>query len=107
MKIAGMLLPVLLLCFAASVWWLWPRYEYLPAEPLPFIAQRVSDQPIIHGELSDRLTDVAGQQPYLNINGPSLIRVPDWLPNPLGQYYLYFAHHKGDHMRLAYADSVA
>src|SRR6185503_14642331 len=30
-----------------------------------------------------------------NINGPSLIRVPSWIPNPLGKYYLYFAHHKG------------
>jgi len=41
-----------------------------------------------------------------NINGPSLIRVPDWLPNPLGQYYLYFAHHKGRFIRLAYADTL-
>ena len=41
-----------------------------------------------------------------NINGPSLIRVPDWLPNPLGKYYLYFAHHHGKFIRLAYADSL-
>jgi len=41
-----------------------------------------------------------------NINGPSLIRVPDWLPNPLGRYYLYFAHHRGHYIRLAYADSL-
>lgn len=41
-----------------------------------------------------------------NINGPSLIRVPDWLENPLGRYYLYFAHHKGDYIRLAYADRL-
>ena len=41
-----------------------------------------------------------------NINGPSLIRVPDWLPNPLGRYYLYFAHHHGTFIRLAYADNV-
>lgn len=41
-----------------------------------------------------------------NINGPSLVRVPDWLPNPLGQYYLYFAHHQGEYIRLAYADSL-
>lgn len=40
-----------------------------------------------------------------NINGPSLIRVPDWLPDPLGRYYLYFAHHNGTHIRLAYADA--
>ncbi|MBN1563449.1 MAG: hypothetical protein JXA10_06410 [Anaerolineae bacterium] len=42
-----------------------------------------------------------------NINGPALIRVPDWIPNPLGAYYLYFAHHAGDHIRLAYADTLA
>ncbi len=39
-----------------------------------------------------------------NINGPSLIHVPDWLENPLGRYYLYFAHHGGRYIRLAYAD---
>jgi hypothetical protein len=41
-----------------------------------------------------------------NINGPSLIRVPDWVRDPLGQYYLYFAHHQGTYIRLAYADCV-
>lgn len=42
-----------------------------------------------------------------NINGPSLIRVPDWLPHRLGRYYLYFAHHQGEFIRLAYADDLA
>jgi hypothetical protein len=41
-----------------------------------------------------------------NINGPSLIRVPDWLSDPLGRYYLYFAHHQGSSIRLAYADRL-
>jgi hypothetical protein len=41
-----------------------------------------------------------------NINGPSLIRVPEWLPRPLGRYYLYFADHHGDYIRLAYADHL-
>lgn len=41
-----------------------------------------------------------------NINGPSLIRVPDWVQHPLGRYYLYFAHHKGSFIRLAYADHL-
>ena len=41
-----------------------------------------------------------------NIQGPSLIRVPDWVENPLGAYYLYFADHKGQYIRLAYADDV-
>ncbi|GAB4462911.1 MAG: hypothetical protein OHK0029_30660 [Armatimonadaceae bacterium] len=42
-----------------------------------------------------------------NINGPSLIRVPEWLPEPLGRYYLYFAHHNGTYIRMAYADTLA
>lgn len=41
-----------------------------------------------------------------NINGPSLIRVPDWVRDPLGRYYLYFAHHQGLFIRLAYADDL-
>ncbi len=41
-----------------------------------------------------------------NINGPSVIRVPDWVEDPLGKYYLYFAHHKGKGIRLAYADAA-
>jgi len=41
-----------------------------------------------------------------NIQGPSLIRVPDWVPNRLGRYYLYFADHKGSYIRLAYADRL-
>lgn len=41
-----------------------------------------------------------------NINGPSLIQVPDWVVNRIGRYYLYFAHHEGDTIRLAYADAL-
>ncbi|MDR0574066.1 MAG: hypothetical protein LBG96_08575 [Tannerella sp.] len=41
-----------------------------------------------------------------DINGPSLIKAPDWLPDKLGTYYLYFAHHKGKYIRLAYADDL-
>ncbi|MGM0715958.1 MAG: hypothetical protein ACQET5_01990 [Halobacteriota archaeon] len=41
-----------------------------------------------------------------NINGPSVIEVPEWIDDPLGKYYMYFAHHEGEFIRLAYADSV-
>ena len=41
-----------------------------------------------------------------NIQGPTAVRVPDWVQNPLGHYYLYFADHKGLYIRLAYADEV-
>jgi hypothetical protein len=40
-----------------------------------------------------------------NIQGPSMIRVPDWVTGRLGRYYLYFADHKGAYIRLAYADA--
>jgi hypothetical protein len=35
-----------------------------------------------------------------------LIRVPEWIERPLGRYYLYFAHHDGRYIRLAYADDL-
>ncbi|MHA1683477.1 MAG: hypothetical protein ACTSUE_21235 [Promethearchaeota archaeon] len=38
-----------------------------------------------------------------NINGPSLMKVPGWVEEPLGKYYLYFAHHGGKSIRLATA----
>jgi hypothetical protein len=41
-----------------------------------------------------------------SINGPSVIKVPAWVQKPLGRYYMYFAHHSGTHIRLAYADSL-
>lgn len=58
--------------------------------------------------LLDRPIIGPGLHPSLgaNIQGPSLIRVPDWLPNPLGRYYLYFADHKGSYIRLAHADAL-
>ncbi|MFN7935704.1 MAG: hypothetical protein U0R19_20415 [Bryobacteraceae bacterium] len=39
-----------------------------------------------------------------SINGPSMIRVPDWAGKRLGRYYLYFSHHSGKYIRMAYAD---
>ena len=60
--------------------------------------ERCSGNPVIHPGLDDTLGD--------NINGPSLIRVPEWIDRPLGRYYLYFAHHDGRHIRLAYSDAL-
>lgn len=61
--------------------------------------KRFDDNPIIKPEL------LPGKD-GANINGPSLIKVPDWLPNKLGKYYLYFAHHNGTYIRLAYANDL-
>lgn len=41
-----------------------------------------------------------------NVNGPTVIRVPDWVQRPLGRYYMYFANHRDVFIRLAYADVV-
>ncbi len=41
-----------------------------------------------------------------NIQGPSVIRTPSWIPHPLGNYLCYFADHKGDHIRLAFANDI-
>jgi hypothetical protein len=66
--------------------------------PMPLQVRRLPGNPII--------TPAADPSIGENINGPSLIRVPDWVEKPLGRYYLYFAHHGGTHIRLAYADEV-
>lgn len=60
--------------------------------------QRFEKNPIITADLLGEDGD--------NINGPSLLKAPAWLPNKLGKYYLYFAHHKGKYIRLAYADDL-
>ncbi|MEL6280648.1 MAG: hypothetical protein AAFQ73_11810 [Pseudomonadota bacterium] len=41
-----------------------------------------------------------------NVNGPSVIRCPNWLSGALGRYHLYFAHHLGSYIRLAYSDHI-
>ena len=60
--------------------------------------ERLLDAPIIRPDLHPSI----GQ----NIQGPSLIRVPDWVEDRLGAYYIYFADHKGRYIRLAYADDL-
>ena len=70
-------------------------------------AIRVKRQPIIAQDLFNEMdfTEL-GNQPLANINGPSVIRVPNWVTHRFGKYYLYFAHHKGTSIRLAYADQI-
>ena len=60
---------------------------------------RFPTNPIIRPDMDARMGT--------NVNGPSLIRVPEWVPSPLGRYYLYFAHHDGRYIRLACADDLA
>ena len=60
--------------------------------------KRFLNKPIIYPHMDDRMGD--------NINGPSLIRAPNWLKKPLGRYYLYFSGHKGTYIRLAFSNSL-
>ena len=46
-----------------------------------------------------------------NINGPSVIRIPEWIPPEErvareASYYMYFAHHRGRYIRLAWAEKI-
>lgn len=68
------------------------------AEPPAITVTRLGEAPIITPDLDSGMGT--------NIQGPSLIRVPDWVENPLGNYYLYFADHRGSYIRMAYADEV-
>ena len=61
-------------------------------------ATRFAENPLIALTMSPSIGD--------NANGPTVIRVPSWVQRPLGRYYMYFAHHSGQFIRLAYADSV-
>jgi len=60
--------------------------------------ERLLDGPII--------TEATHPSIGANIQGPSLIQVPDWVDGRLGRYYLYFADHKGSYIRLAFADEL-
>jgi len=70
---------------------------------------RLNDgEPIV----SAALFDAAGlPDDGWNLNGPSPIALPDWLPpdrraSPDARYYLYFAHHGGRYIRMAWARDV-
>ena len=46
-----------------------------------------------------------------NINGPSVVKLPKWLPeekrvDKRAKYYLYFAHHHGKYIRMAWSEKI-
>jgi hypothetical protein len=63
------------------------------------VAQRIGEGPMIYPALDASIG--------VNIQGPSVIKVPEWIKEPLGAYFMYFADHKGRYIRLAYADAVS
>lgn len=73
--------------------------EWSPANAVKNVAVTRS----VHNPL---ITPQSNKNIGTNINGPSVIRVPSWIEKPLGRYYMYFAHHTGKHIRLAYADTL-
>jgi len=56
--------------------------------------KRSSHNPII--EASDDVGAI--------VNSPSVIKIPSWIEDPLGAYYMYFSHKHGSYIRMAYAD---
>lgn len=43
---------------------------------------------------------------WKNINGPVCFKIPSWVKNPIGKFYLIFADHKGEYLRLAYSNNI-
>ena len=63
-----------------------------------FTVERFSTNPLVHSDCHPALEG--------NVNGSSVIEAPAWLPDRMGRYYMYFAHHQGRNIRLAYADEL-
>lgn len=61
---------------------------------------RSENNPIIYPNMEGLEGDLGK-----NINGPSVIKVPKWVKNSLGEYYMYFADHHGKYIRLAYSNN--
>lgn len=104
---AGMILSLIL--YFTFAWYASSPERLLPVKGggTTFHIVRMKTNPIIHHQMDGMLIKEAERFGYVNINGPCLMRVPSWVKEPLGKYYLYFAHHKGDSIRLAYADSLS
>ena len=65
-----------------------------------FSVHKFENNPLITGETHP------DEAAFLdNVNGPSVIRVPKWVKEPLGAYYMYFSHHSGRFIRLAYSET--
>jgi len=103
------MLILLVILIAGLLYWHF-HVTLLPNDngPNPYKYQTTSfvPQSIIAPDMYEPLVKEAKEYGYTNVNDPTLIEVPDWIIEPLGRYYLYFVHHKGEHIRMAYADTV-
>jgi len=87
-----------------------PETEARPSfAPSRYLATRLNGaRPIIHAGLFASIGRAADGE---NMNGPSVVRVPDWIPperraDPRARYYMYFAHHVGTYIRMAWAERI-
>jgi len=88
-----------ILLFGANVW----LFSNGPYNFTPFGIQveRMSGNPMLVHEM------YSSERSESSIMSGCLIKVPTWVSNPLGKYYLYSAaHHARDHLDLAYADDI-
>lgn len=80
------------------------------SDGLLFHSRRMNNKlPILDETWS--LAQGAGSNNSDNLNGPSCVRLPSWLPanqraHPTAEYYLYFADHSGDYIRMAWAANL-
>lgn len=95
---------IIFLCAVAGL----PLLSAQESSRFPMKATRLNgNQPIITKELFQS-AGASDEKEGANIDGPSVIRIPDWIPaaqraDPQAVYYMYFAHHQGDFIRLAWA----
>ena len=67
-------------------------------------------QPIITKDLFRNAKGATAKQAQ-NINGPSMIRIPSWIPSDqradsTAVYYLYFANHSGRYIAMAWTELI-
>ena len=68
---------------------------------------RLTDTPLVAADMFAPAS-LAGLETdaLANINGPSVLRMPDWAAGKQAAFHMYFGHHKGKSLRLAYADRL-
>ena len=82
----------------------------IPAKSIPAFTgtvTRLTDTPLVAAGMFAPAA-LAGLEPdaLANINGPSVLRMPDWAAGKQAAFHMYFGHHKGKSLRLAYADRL-
>jgi hypothetical protein len=86
---------------------------YIPPLNRSYIVTRLNNaEPIITEQMFIDVNAVTfnqnGTTEGQKTNGPSLMKIPDWIApadraDPNAVYYLYFAHHQGNYIRMAWS----